>query len=145
MNEDIELELQCKYCDYEEILHVPESDYDAWAGNGVPIQEVFDYLSAGQRELMISGTCDTCWNKFFPNAEGDDEVSDNRTVTLSKHEVVLDIDTVDAIWEIAHGVDGWNREFPDNETIKVLRSYEKKAHMYDQMLELLGFKPEEDY
>jgi len=141
MSEDIELELQCKYCDYEEILHVPESDYDAWAGNGVLIQEVFDYLSAGQRELMISGTCDTCWNKFFPNYE----VSDNRTVTLSKHEVVLDIDTVDTIWEIAHGADGWNREFTDTETIKVLQSFEKKAHMYDQMLELLGFKPEEDY
>ena len=73
------------------------------------------------------------------------KMSENRTVTLSKHEVVLDIDTVDAIWEIAHGADAWNREFPDNETIKVLRSYEKKAHMYDQMLELLGFKPEEDY
>ena len=69
------------------------------------------------------------------------KMSENRTVTLSKHEVVLDIDTVDAIWEIAHGADGWNREFPDNETIKVLQSYEKKAHMYDQMLELLGFKP----
>ena len=68
-------------------------------------------------------------------------MSENRTVTLSKHEVVLYIDTVDAIWEIAHGADGWNREFPDNETIKVLQSYEKKAHMYDQMLELLGFKP----
>ena len=66
MCEDIELELQCKYCDYEEILNVLESDYDAWAGNGALIQEVFDYLSAGQRELMISGTCDTCWNKFFP-------------------------------------------------------------------------------
>ena len=73
------------------------------------------------------------------------KMSENSTVTLSKHEVVLDIDTVDAIWEIAHGADAWNREFPDNETIKVLRSYEKKAHMYDQMLELLGFKPEEDY
>jgi hypothetical protein len=49
------------------------------------------------------------------------------------------------IWEIAHGADGWEREFPDNETIKVLQSYEKKAHMYDQLLELLGFEPPEDY
>ena len=72
MSEDIELELQCKYCDYEEILYVPKSDYDAWH-NGALIQEVFDYLSAGQRELMISGTCDTCWNKFFPNAKDEDE------------------------------------------------------------------------
>ena len=81
---------------------------------------------------------------FFHTLKEMVKMSENRTVTLSKHEVVLDIDTVDAIWEIAHGEDGWNREFPDNETIKVLQSYEKKAHMYDQMLELLGFKPEEE-
>ena len=54
------------------------------------------------------------------------KMSENRTVTLSKHEVVLDIDTVDAIWEIAHGEDGWNRKFPDIETINVLNNYEKK-------------------
>ena len=145
MSEDIELELQCKYCDYEEILNVPESDYNAWAGNGVPIKEVFDYLSAGQRELMISGTCDTCWNKFFPNTEGDDEVSDNRTVTLSKHEVVLDLDTVDMIWEVAHGADGWERNFPANETIRILQAYEKKAHMLDEFVRSLGYEVEEDF
>ena len=69
----------------------------------------------------------------------------NRTVTLSKHEDVLDLDTVDMIWEIAHGADAWNRDFPDNETIKVLQSFEKKAHLYDQIVELLGFEPQEDY
>ena len=72
-------------------------------------------------------------------------MSENRTVTLSKHEVVLDLDTVDMIWKIAHGAEAWEREFPDNETIKVLQSFEKKAHLYDQIVELLGFEPEEDY
>ena len=72
-------------------------------------------------------------------------MSENRTVTLSKHEVVLDLVTVDMIWEIAHGAEALEREFPDNETIKVLQSFEKKAHLYDQIVELLGFEPEEDY
>jgi hypothetical protein len=72
-------------------------------------------------------------------------MSENRTVTLSKHEVVLDLDTVDMIWEIAHGAEAWEREFPDNETIKVLQSFERKAHLYDQLLELLGCEPQEDY
>jgi hypothetical protein len=72
-------------------------------------------------------------------------MSRDRTVTLSKHEVVLDLDTVDMIWEIAHGADAWNRDFPDNETIKVLQSFEKKAHLYDQIVEILGFEPQEDY
>ena len=41
--------------------------------NGKLIQDAFPYLTDGQRELMISNTCDTCWNKFFPNVEEDDE------------------------------------------------------------------------
>ena len=53
-----------------------------------------------------------------------DLAKENRTVTLSKHEVVLDLDTVDMIWEVAFGADAWEREFPDNEVIKVLQSYE---------------------
>ena len=72
------------------------------------------------------------------------KMSENRTVTLSKHEVVLDIDTVDAIWEVAFGADAWNREFSDSDVIMALKNYEKKAHMYDQILELLGFEPAED-
>ena len=51
---------------------MPKSDYDAWH-NGALIQEVFDYLTAGQRELMLSNTCDTCWNKFFPYADKEEE------------------------------------------------------------------------
>ena len=72
-------------------------------------------------------------------------MGENRTVTLSKHEVVLDLDTVDMIWEIAHGADAWNRDFPDNETIKDLQRFENKSHLYDQIVELLGFEPQEDY
>ena len=62
---DLGLELECKYCDYKEIITVPEADYISWH-NGEYIQDAFPYLTAGQRELMLSNTCDTCWNKFFP-------------------------------------------------------------------------------
>ena len=27
---DLELELECKYCDYEEVITVAEADYIAW-------------------------------------------------------------------------------------------------------------------
>ena len=72
-------------------------------------------------------------------------MSRDRTVTLSKHEVVLDLDTVDMIWEIAHGVDGWERDFPPNETIRILQAYEKKAHMLDEFVRSLGYEVEEDF
>ena len=74
----LELELECSYCDYEETITVHEADYIAWH-NGEYIQDVFSYLTAGQRELMLSNTCDTCWDKFFPmyvrnfEEEDDDE------------------------------------------------------------------------
>ncbi len=65
---DFELECSCVHCDYTEDILVDEADYDAWH-NGAFIQDVFPYLTAGQRELMISNTCDNCWKKFF----GEDE------------------------------------------------------------------------
>jgi DNA-directed RNA polymerase subunit RPC12/RpoP len=58
---DLGLELECKYCDYKETIIVGEL-----------IQDAFPYLTAGQRELMLSNTCDTCWNKFFPEDDDDE-------------------------------------------------------------------------
>jgi|TARA_R110002020_G_scaffold223030_2_gene432030 hypothetical protein len=62
---NFEVELHCDSCDHEETVLVRERDYNAWAGNGVYIQDAFYYLSAGQRELMISNTCDDCWKKLY--------------------------------------------------------------------------------
>lgn len=72
---DLELELECKYCNFEETITVAEADYIAW-NNGQFIQDSFPYLTAGQRELMISNTCDTCWNRFFPYADDEDNYED---------------------------------------------------------------------
>jgi hypothetical protein len=68
---DLELECICNHCDYTENILVHECDYIAWH-NGKYIQDAFPYLTAGQRELMISNTCDTCWNKFFPEDDDDE-------------------------------------------------------------------------
>ena len=69
---NFELECLCNYCDYAEEILVDEADYDAWH-NGVFAQDAFPYLTAGQRELMISNTCNDCWQQFFPSNEDDDE------------------------------------------------------------------------
>ena len=73
---NLQLELECKYCDYQEIITVPEADYISWH-NGEYIQDAFPYLTAGQRELMLSNTCDDCWNKFFPMYVRDFEEEDD--------------------------------------------------------------------
>ena len=59
--------------------------------------------------------------------------------------VGISLDTVDAIWEIAHGADGWERDFPPNETIRILQAYEKKAHQLDEFVRSLGYEVEEDF
>ena len=65
MIDKLDFELECKYCDYEETISVAQADYRAWH-NGKFIQDAFPYLTAGQRELMLSNTCNDCWNRFFP-------------------------------------------------------------------------------
>tara|TARA_R100000700_G_scaffold25592_1_gene32345 strand:- start:306 stop:512 length:207 start_codon:yes stop_codon:yes gene_type:complete len=66
------------------------------------------------------------------------ENNDNKIVGIS-------LETVDAIWEIAHGADGWERDFPPNETIRILQAYEKKAHQLDEFVRSLGYEVEEDF
>jgi hypothetical protein len=66
MNEEHRLRIQCKTC-----LHVYAVvvDYDAywdWVENGQAVQKCFPELSAGDRELLISSTCDSCFKKLFP-------------------------------------------------------------------------------
>jgi hypothetical protein len=50
---------------------VEPDDYFAWK-DGKLIQEAFPYLSAGQRELLISNTCEKCWEKLFGDGEYDE-------------------------------------------------------------------------
>ena len=62
---NFELECACRYCEHEELILVDEKDYDAWH-NGEPAQNVFDYLTDDQRELIIRNTCGPCFDNFFP-------------------------------------------------------------------------------
>ena len=44
------------------------SDLDAWR-KGAYAQDAFPYLSAEDREVIISGICGSCWDKMFPDEE----------------------------------------------------------------------------
>ena len=56
----------CKHCFKEYAIHLNEDDYDRWNNGDCYIQDCLDYLTAGQRELLISHTCNDCWKKFYP-------------------------------------------------------------------------------
>ncbi len=37
------------------------------------IQEIFPNLSIGDREMLISGTCNTCWQNLYGSDEDEEE------------------------------------------------------------------------
>lgn len=62
----------CVYCDCDYSIDVNEDDYMNWKNGEGFIQDLLPYLTAAQRELLISKTCDDCWEGLF-GTEDDDE------------------------------------------------------------------------
>ena len=58
----------CRLCNEVADLTVNIEGFVAWQG-GKLIQEALPELDSDQRELLISGTCPTCWDKMFPSDE----------------------------------------------------------------------------
>ena len=68
------LNVQCRMCRKVHTLMVGVEDYLMFDSPNRPhIQDIFPYLTAGERELLISGTCDECWKKMFPPEPEDEE------------------------------------------------------------------------
>jgi hypothetical protein len=64
----IEQEYKCYICQVIEIVIAPEEDFIKWQEGGY-IQDIFPYLFAETREIMISGICGECYNKMFGEEE----------------------------------------------------------------------------
>lgn len=55
---------QCPFCGRGNDVEVNEMDYLDW-DDGKMAQDAFPYLSADEREMLISGCCPQCWDKMF--------------------------------------------------------------------------------
>ena len=64
----------CKYCGITHQILANRDDIDSWMNGNGYIQDILGYLSAGERELLISGTCDNCWKLMFGVAEDEEDV-----------------------------------------------------------------------
>lgn len=63
---------RCPICDHANFIEVNEADYWDWQ-DGALAQDAFPYLSADEREMLISGICPTCWtNTFYYSEEEED-------------------------------------------------------------------------
>ena len=63
---------RCPFCGCGNFVDVNEADYDDWC-DGAHAQDAFPYLSANEREMLISGICPTCWAKQFPPEPEEEE------------------------------------------------------------------------
>ena len=62
-------------------------------------------------------------------------MNSDRTIVISKHEVVLDIMFTEDVWELAFGADAWTKQFTDEEVLSKLREFSDKALAWDTMYE----------
>lgn len=63
----------CPFCHHVHDVGVNELDFWDWE-DGALVQDAFPYLSANEREMLISGICPDCWNDTFPPEEEEEEV-----------------------------------------------------------------------
>jgi hypothetical protein len=63
---DMVLEAKCRMCAGKFILFVKGKDYLKWKYGEGFIQDLMPYLSASERELLISETCGDCFDNLFP-------------------------------------------------------------------------------
>lgn len=97
------LSVECNLCGKTYAVYVTEESYNEYCSpNRRYVQDIFPYLSADERELLISHTCSECWNKMFGSDE-DEEVTE---------ELLTDEE-----FEAKHGLDceEFNRIIVDND------------------------------
>jgi len=58
--------VQCRLCGRTYSLLYNRQDMVDWLNGSLFIQDAMPYLSASERELLISATCGDCFDKLFP-------------------------------------------------------------------------------
>lgn len=56
--------LKCNLCKETHVIYAYIEDVELWE-SGIHIQHAMPYLTADERELLISRTCGSCFDKMF--------------------------------------------------------------------------------
>ena len=70
---DKSVNIDCQLCGLEFNVLVATDDWKEWKSGERYIQDAFRYLSSGERELLISGTCDNCWKVLYAMEESEND------------------------------------------------------------------------
>lgn len=68
MNATRPVAVSCRLCGDIQTLQLSYDGEKRWR-SGELIQDALPELTVDERELLISGTCEKCWNKLFPDSE----------------------------------------------------------------------------
>lgn len=69
--EPLYVETTCPICHEAHTIMVYSDDFYAWK-HGKNAQDAFGYLSAEEREMLISGICPSCWDNLFADEDEED-------------------------------------------------------------------------
>ena len=67
-NRTFQVKVCCKRCCVDHVVLVNYNDYFDWATGKGLIQNMLPYLSADEREILISEICGPCFDKMFGSA-----------------------------------------------------------------------------
>lgn len=71
------INVPCRICHNTYTLLVWPEKMQAWRDGSMYIQDALPDLTAGERELLISGTCDSCFNEMFGTCDDDEGDEDD--------------------------------------------------------------------
>jgi hypothetical protein len=83
---DSKVDVECMHCNKTYTINVVGKDLEAYRKGGAVIGEVLHYLSDFERELLISRTCEVCWDKFHESAEEEDDFDEDYVEDVSDDE-----------------------------------------------------------
>ena len=67
------IKTQCPFCREYHDIAIDLKDLISWEIDGVWVQDAFSYLSADDREMIISGICPACWEIQYEQDEEEAE------------------------------------------------------------------------
>jgi len=82
----VAIQCKCPICGQKNIVFVELEDYYKWTSGAGLVQEIFPYLFADERELLVSGICGSCWDTYInvPEKEEDEIASEDELATFKE-------------------------------------------------------------
>ena len=82
----VEVDFVCTICHETVTVTVEAEDLERWKRRETNIQDIFPYLSAGERELFLSGICPECYdNLFSASFSAEDDERDELLVRIQDY------------------------------------------------------------